>query len=63
MKFAIPCGEGFEFAKDVSRVFDNSININDEMYVSFDNFKKQLIFFKKKNLLISYNDFLKIKKK
>jgi len=42
--------------------FNNSININDEMYVSFDNFKKQLIFFKKKNLLISYNDFLNAKK-
>ncbi len=27
LKFAIPCGEGFEFANDVSRVFNNSINI------------------------------------
>ena len=43
--------------------FNHSINIDDEMYVSYENFKKQLTFFKNSNLLISYNDFLKLKNK
>ena len=38
--------------------FNNSKNIYDEMYVSYKNFEKQIVFFKNKNLLISYNELL-----
>jgi len=42
--------------------FDNSKNINDEMYVSYKNFEKQIIYFKENNYLTSFNDFFNKKK-